>query len=90
MLHFKDVYADDYQKIAMQAPGERKRDPAIGGFEFRPTGYGTVNFPALMPLMEACNPRWLIADHDLAYGRDNYADLKLSVDYMKTLVDVAT
>lgn len=85
VLHLKDVYADDYAK-AVNKPGDVRRDPDNGGFEFRPTGYGTVNFPALMPLMEACRPEWLIVDHDLAYGRDSYGDLKLSVDYLRALI----
>jgi len=59
------------------------------GFTFRPTGYGNVNTPALLPLALDCNPEWLMVDHDLAYDRDSYEDLKLCYDYMKTLLRVA-
>ncbi len=84
VLHFKDVYADDYAAITKPA-GDLKGDPANGGFEFRPTGYGTVNFPALMPLCLACDPKWMVVDHDLAYERDTYEDLRLSLEYTKAL-----
>ncbi|GHV67679.1 AP endonuclease [Spirochaetia bacterium] len=87
VLHLKDVYADDYARVT-RAPGDVKRDPSNGGFEFRPTGYGTVNFPQLMPLCLACDPEWLIIDHDLSYERDPYADMKLSLDYVKNLVQI--
>jgi sugar phosphate isomerase/epimerase len=56
-----------------------------GGFSFRPTGYGSVNNPRLMPAILGCNPEWLAVDHDLAYGRDPYDDLALSFQYVKTL-----
>ena len=59
------------------------------GFTFRPTGYGNVNTPALLPLAVACNPDWLMVDHDLAYERDSYEDLKLCYDYMKNLLKIA-
>ncbi len=59
------------------------------GFTFRPTGYGCVNTPALMPSILACNPQWLMVDHDYAYDRDSYDDLALSYDYVKTLLQVA-
>lgn len=59
-----------------------------GGFYFRPTGYGSVNTPKLMPLILACRPDWLMVDHDLAYGRDRYDDLALSCRYVKALLAI--
>ncbi len=59
------------------------------GFSFRPTGYGTVNTPALLPAIHACEPEWLMVDHDLAYDRDSYDDLALSLSYVKALLRVA-
>jgi sugar phosphate isomerase/epimerase len=58
------------------------------GFTFRPTGYGTVNTPKLMPAMLACHPEWLMVDHDLAYDRDSYDDLALSYQYVKALCSI--
>ena len=59
------------------------------GFTFRPTGYGCVNTPALMPFILACKPQWLMVDHDFAYDRDSYDDLALSYAYVKALVQIA-
>jgi len=59
-----------------------------GGFTFRPTGYGSVNTPALMPAILACKPEWLMVDHDLAYERDSYEDLALSYQFVKTLLSI--
>jgi len=59
------------------------------GFTFRPTGYGCVNTPALMPYILACKPEWLMVDHDYAYDRNSYADLALSYNYVKALLKVA-
>ena len=59
------------------------------GFAFRPTGYGSVNMPALLPAIRACAPAWLMVDHDLAYDRDSYDDLALSLSYVKALLRVA-
>ena len=88
VIHLKDVYADDYRCV-MKNPGTVRRDPGNGGFEFRPTGYGTVNFSRLMPLCMACNPDWLMVDHDLAYERDPYEDLRISLEYLKALAPIA-
>jgi sugar phosphate isomerase/epimerase len=87
VIHLKDVYADDYSRVT-KAPGERRRDPGNGGFEFRPTGYGTVNFPRLLPLALDCAPQWLVVDHDLAYGGDSYGELRLSLEYVKNLLRI--
>ncbi len=59
-----------------------------GGFVFRPTGYGDVNTPKLLPALLACNPEWLMVDHDLAYARDSYNGLALSFQYVKTLLSL--
>jgi sugar phosphate isomerase/epimerase len=88
VIHLKDVYAQDYAQVRLP-PGDRKGDPANGGFEFRPTGYGTVNLPRLMPLCLAPDPEWLVIDHDLAYERNPYEDLRLSLEYVKNLLRIA-
>jgi len=49
-------------------------------------GYGILNFPGLLNKIKACEPKWLLADHDLAYERDSYFDLKISLEYMKNLI----
>ena len=77
VLHFKDICAG-------MAAGEG--EPGGAHFVFRPTGYGTVNFPALMPLSLACAPAWIVADHDYAYGRDAYDELALSAQYIRALL----
>jgi sugar phosphate isomerase/epimerase len=59
------------------------------GFSFRPTGYGAVNTPALLPAILACEPAWLMVDHDFAYDRDSYDDLALSLSYVRALLCVA-
>ena len=60
------------------------------GFVFRPTGYGITNTPALLPMIQACKPDWLMVDHDLAYERDSYDDLRLSYEYVRALLRVAS
>ena len=87
VIHLKDYYSSDNSKLG------RVRDfvPARGGadrghFEFRPTGYGVLNLPKLMPLCLDCEPTWFVMDHDLAYERDPYEDLKLSLDYTRALL----
>ena len=79
------------QKYAARTPVIHLKDVLLtdAGFSFRPTGYGCVNTPALLPAMLACAPEYLMIDHDLAYDRDSYSDLKLSYDYLKTLLRVA-
>lgn len=62
-----------------------------GGFLFRPTGYGIMNNAELYALSLACEPlpEWYIMDHDCAYERDPYFDLKISLDYFRNLITVA-
>jgi sugar phosphate isomerase/epimerase len=60
------------------------------GFLFKPTGYGAVNNAELYTVFKNCvsPPEWYIMDHDLAYGRDPYFDLKISFEYFKNLMIV--
>ncbi len=88
VLHFKDVYAEDISKIRGLPPGSERFDAEHGRFEFRPTGYGVVNFPRLMPLCLTCEPEWIVIDHDLAYERDSYNDLRISLEYVKNLFEI--
>jgi len=87
VIHLKDYYASDNRLLGrvrefVPAKGTVER----GHFEFRPTGYGVLNLPKLMPLCLACDPEWFVMDHDLAYERDSYTDLKLSLDYTRQLL----
>jgi len=89
VLHLKDFYADNTALIGL--PGDflpARGGPGRGRFEFRPTGYGIMNYPALLEKCLACEPEWIIADHDLAYERDSYDDLKLSLEYIKSLLHI--
>ncbi|MGB8450732.1 MAG: sugar phosphate isomerase/epimerase [Anaerocolumna sp.] len=86
IIHLKDFYAVDIAKIGnVFELNSLKGDKEHSFFEFRPVGYGVANIPALMKRIRACSPKWVLADHDLAYGRDNYYDLKISLDYIKNL-----
>ncbi|MDR2932118.1 MAG: sugar phosphate isomerase/epimerase [Oscillospiraceae bacterium] len=89
IIHMKDIYVKDFSKVG---PGVEhrglKNNPDTGYFEFRPTGYGVVNFPRLLPYILDCNPDWIIPDHDLAYERDPFDDLRLSYDYTVKLLDI--
>jgi len=91
VIHLKDYYASDNRLLGrvrefVPARGTAER----GHFEFRPTGYGVLNLPRLMPLCLACNPEWMVMDHDLAYERDSYTDLKKSLDYTRALLAMYT
>lgn len=89
VIHLKDVYAEDFSKVGDgQQLGTKKGDPQKGSFEFRPTGYGLMNFPKLMPLCLACDPKWFVMDHDFSYDRDIFWDLRLSYDYTKNLLEL--
>ena len=90
VIHLKDIYAEDLSKIGagVNLTEQKDMDPQIGKFAFRPTGYGMINIPRLMPLCLACNPEWFVADHDCAYTRDAYDELKLSLDYIHSLLDM--
>lgn len=81
-------YLDRYQA---RTPVIHLKDVSMApdGFTFRPTGYGVVGTPALLPAILACQPAWLMVDHDLAYDRDSYDDLQISYDYVRNLLRVA-
>lgn len=89
VIHLKDYYSSDKSKHGFVRDFLPQRGSAERGyFEFRPTGYGVLNLPKLMPLCFSCAPEWFVMDHDLAYERDIFADLKLSLDYVKTLLSL--
>ena len=90
VIHLKDYYADDTRLIGnISELNGQKGDEKHSFFEFRPTGYGVANTPALLKKAMKCNPEWFVADHDLAYERDIFDDLKLSLDFIKNLVSIS-
>ncbi len=90
VLHLKDYYSDLplYKAIPGDVTtfGDKRGNAETGGFEFRPTGYGVMNYPALTKAMLDCKPEWIVLDHDLAYDRDAYADLEISLTFTKNLL----
>jgi sugar phosphate isomerase/epimerase len=91
IVHLKDFYAEDITKIGnVSELNSQKGDEAHSYFEFRPVGYGIGNLPALMKRILNCNPEWIVADHDLAYERDSFFDLKVSFDYIKNMLAIVS
>jgi sugar phosphate isomerase/epimerase len=89
VIHLKDYYSADrsrhgFVRDFLPARGSAER----GLFEFRPVGYGILDLPRLMPACLRCAPEWFVIDHDLAYERDSFADLKLSLDYVTNLIAI--
>ena len=75
VIHFKDYVITDKKS---------------GNFLFRPTGYGIMNNAELYALSLDCDlpPEWYVMDHDCAYERDIYFDMKISLEYFKNLMTV--
>jgi len=89
VIHLKDYFSSDrtlHGSVRDFLP--RRGGAERGYFEFRPTGYGVINYAGLLPLCLACEPEWFVLDHDLAYERDSFADLKLSLEYVKALLSL--
>ena len=90
VIHFKDYYAKDLNKAvkAKKFDGP-KGSEEFGRFEFRPVGYGMMNWSALYAYVAKCNPKWYVMDHDCSYERDEIDDLKISLEYFKKLTFIA-
>ncbi|HEY9054340.1 MAG TPA: sugar phosphate isomerase/epimerase [Rectinemataceae bacterium] len=89
VIHVKDYYAS--APLLLESPfplGGKRGGPEYHSFEFRPSGYGIMNYPALMPKILACHPQWITTDHDLSYERDTFVDMKMGLDYTKYLVSL--
>ena len=89
VIHLKDIYLEDVSKVGRgDKLSDIPCDPERGAFAFRPTGYGNINIPALLPLCIACEPEWFVADHDCAYAGDAYEELGLSLSYIQNLLKI--
>ena len=89
VIHLKDYYAEDIAMVGnVHELNDQKGNADHSFFEFRPTGYGIANLPSLADKVMACNPEWIVADHDLSYERDSYFDLKISFEFIKNLIMV--
>lgn len=74
VIHLKDYYREN-------------NDPSES-FRFRPTGYGVMDWARLLPLCEKLvKPAWYAADHDNAYDGDIYEELRLSLDYIRKMLE---
>lgn len=87
IIHLKDYFST--APLLLESPfllGENRGGPEFNHFEFRPCGYGVMNFPKLMPKILACRPEWITTDHDMSYERDTYQDMAMSLAYVKDLI----
>lgn len=76
VVHLKDYYREAF-------------DTSLP-FEFRPTGYGVMNWARLLPLCEKLvKPKWYVTDHDKACQSDIYEELGMSLDFVKKLLRYA-
>lgn len=87
VIHLKDYYAEGPVRLrTAHELGGVRGGPDYYNFEFRPTGYGIVNFPAMMNQILACEPEWLTMDHDGSYCGRDYEELLLSRQYAENLL----
>lgn len=89
IIHLKDYFVT--APILLESPfllGNNRGGLDYNFFEFRPSGFGIMNYPSLMPKILECNPLWITTDHDLSYERDTYEDMKIGLDYTKYLVSI--
>lgn len=87
IIHLKDYYAAGPMLLRNAAElGDRRGGAEYNFFEFRPSGFGIMNFPKFMPKVLDCNPEWIVTDHDLSYERDEFEEMKMSLEYVKNLV----
>lgn len=89
IIHLKDYFST--APLLLESPfllGQARGGVEFHHFEFRPSGYGIMNFPQLMPQILACNPEWITTDHDMSYERDTYTDMSMSLRYVKELVSL--
>lgn len=89
VIHLKDYFST--APLLLESPfllGDKRGGPEYHYFEFRPSGYGVMNFPQLMPKVLACNPDWITTDHDMSYERDTYQDMAMSLTYVKQLISL--
>ncbi|MDR2514676.1 MAG: sugar phosphate isomerase/epimerase [Christensenellaceae bacterium] len=86
IIHIKDYYTSNHALLGrvhdfLPARGPKER----GEFEFRPAGYGVCDLPRLLPYCIENGPEWYVTDHDMAYERDPFFDLRLGLDYLRAL-----
>ena len=78
-----EKYADRIEVIHLKDYYRAAFDTTLD-FEFRPTGYGVMDWCTLLPLCEQkIQPAWYTADHDRATRGDVYEELKLSLDFIQ-------
>lgn len=89
VIHMKDYYAEGpvRLKTAHELNG-KKGGEAFCHFEFRPTGYGIVDFPKLMKKIMLCEPEWITTDHDGSYCGSEYEELRISRQYTENLLSL--
>lgn len=72
-VHLKDYYRGGSDKLDLTQE-----------FQFRPTGYGVMDWATILSLCEqTVRPKWYVADHDSAYEGDIYEELGMSVEYIR-------
>lgn len=89
VIHLKDYYAEGPVRLkTAHELGGRRGGPEYFNFEFRPTGYGIVNFPGMMNQIMACEPEWFTTDHDGSYCGNDYNELRMSRVYTENLLNL--
>ena len=96
IIHFKDfectnipdgmLYESDCEiKFSKDAERVMRRDMEAEGFVFKPIGYGRQDIKKMLEAVENSNIKYVIVEQDKHTERTPMEDVKLSVDYIRSL-----
>lgn len=88
ILHLKDYSGSKSENMyALIGIDENEEKETTGDFEFRPVGFGKVNFPELLTAAEKAGTRWVVVEQDEpSMGLSALQCAEKSIGYLKTII----
>ena len=76
---------EEIKRLSGRLPYVHLKDVEEGSMHFAPVGQGIQNYPAILAALEDAGTAYAFVEQDDCYGRDPFACLKESFDYLHAL-----
>jgi sugar phosphate isomerase/epimerase len=91
-IHLKDYYAKSgfigeklFQLLGSQDDPAVQQTRKDSGFDFRPVGYGLMDFESILKAASDAGTEWLVVEQDTSSERPALEAAKMSADYLRKL-----
>ncbi len=90
LIHLKDYRVAPPTQEVLDLIAQGRHEEFVQAFrhdaiQFGEVGTGTMNWPKILPAVQACGASYMFVEQDESYGKDPLESLKISRDYLRSI-----